>query len=165
MKELLQNFSIQQILIFIVLLAIAIKGVSSWFDWLKQKEESIFNKKKEKETLRQDIDNLIKSQEDMKCDINACQMQIKDTIEGISKAITILTNSDKDDIKAWITEKHHYFCYELGYIDDYSLDCIEKRYAHYKEEGGNTFIDHFMEEIRALPKVNGASLYVKKEDK
>ena len=28
------------------------------------------------------------------------------------------------------------------------------RYKHYKEEDGNTFIDSFMEDIRALPKVS-----------
>ena len=43
-------------------------------------------------------------------------------------------NSDKDAIKAFITREHHYFCYQKKWIDDYSLDCIEKRYEHYKEE-------------------------------
>ena len=56
----------------------------------------------------------------------------------------MLIESDKDDIKAYITREHHFFCYEQGWIDDFSLDCLEKRYAHYKIEGGNTFIDGFM---------------------
>jgi len=97
------------------------------------------------------------------------QKKVLDTLEShneqidkMSKAITILINSDKDDIKAWITEKHHYFCYELGYIDDYNFQCIEARYQHYKEEDGNTFIDSFMEDIRNLPKV---SVVNKKEHK
>ena len=80
--------------------------------------------------------------------------EINEQIDKMSKAITILINSDKDDIKAWITEKHHYFCYELGYIDDYNFQCIEARYQHYKEEDGNTFIDSFMDDIRALPKIS-----------
>ena len=164
MKDLLQNFSIQQILLFIVCLAIAIRGVGSWFDWVKEKEEKMLEKKNKHNALKESVDNLIKSQESMKCDINACQSQLKATIDGISKSITLLTESDKDDIKAWITEKHHHFCYELGYIDDYSLDCIEKRYSHYKEEGGNTFIDNFMEEIRALPKKSEVNLYSEKNE-
>jgi hypothetical protein len=36
--------------------------------------------------------------------------------------------SDKDSIKAFITKEHHYFCYEKGWIDDYNLDCLEKRF-------------------------------------
>ena len=159
MKDLLQNFSIDQIILFIVALAIAVRGVSSWFDWIKDKENKAIEKRNKKTALQESVNNLIKSQEDMKCEINECQEQMKETINDIGKAIHLLTESDKDDIKAWITEKHHYFCYELGYIDDYSLDCIEKRYGHYKEEGGNTFIDAFMEDIRALPKRNSTSLY------
>ena len=64
----------------------------------------------------------------------------------------MLIESDRDDIKSFITREHHRFCYQVGWIDDFSLDCIEKRYKHYKNEGGNTFIDGFMEELRALPK-------------
>jgi hypothetical protein len=29
---------------------------------------------------------------------------------------------------------------------------LEKRYQHYAEEGGNSFIENFMNELRALPK-------------
>lgn len=82
------------------------------------------------------------------------QAQTIDEIQHLKENITNLTASDKDDIKAWITEKHHHFCYEIKYIDDYSLDCIEKRYAHYVDEGGNSFIRTLMEEIRNLPKVS-----------
>ena len=85
-----------------------------------------------------------------------------DQIDKMARAVDILIASDKDDIKAWITEKHHYFCYDLGYIDDYNLQCIEARYKHYKEEDGNTFIDGFMGDIRALPIV---SVISKKENK
>lgn len=152
MKDLLSNYSVDQILLFIVLLAAAIKGVVSWIDWAKGRGEKIIEKKNKKTALEDNVNNLIKAQKNMESSINTCQVQIKDNIASIQKAIQILTESDKDDIKAWITEKHHYFCYQIGWIDDYSLDCIEKRYGHYKDEGGNTFIDELMEEIRALPK-------------
>lgn len=152
MKDLLNTYSVDQILLFIVLLAAAIKGVVSWIDWAKGRGEKIIQKKNKKTALEDSVNSLIKAQKDMEGSINSCQAQIKNTINDISKAITLLTESDKDDIKAWITEKHHYFCYQVGWIDDYSLDCIEKRYGHYKDEGGNTFIDELMEEIRALPK-------------
>ena len=152
MKDLLNTYSVDQILLFIVLLAAAIKGIVSWIDWARGRGEKIFEKKSKKTALQDSVNNLIQAQENMKNDISNCQIQLKHTIDDIKKAINLLTESDKDDIKAWITEKHHYFCYQIGWIDDYSLDCIEKRYGHYKDEGGNTFIDELMEEIRALPK-------------
>ena len=63
-----------------------------------------------------------------------------------------LPGYDKDDIKAWITQQHHYFCYELKCIDDFSLDCIEKRFKHYQDENGNSFVENLMNELRTLPK-------------
>ena len=64
----------------------------------------------------------------------------------------LLVESDKDDIKAFITREYHYFCEQKGWIDDYSMDCIERRYNHYLEERGNSFIAQLMEAIRALPR-------------
>ena len=73
-------------------------------------------------------------------------------LQDLSKKINLLIDSDKDDIKSFITRQHHYFCYKIGWIDDFSLDCVEKRYQHYADEGGNSFIEGFMDELRALPK-------------
>lgn len=78
--------------------------------------------------------------------------QIKTSIAQLSNKIDILVNSDKDAIKAFITRQHHYFCYDQGWIDDYSLDCIQRRYDHYRDEGGNSFIQDLMTEIKNLPK-------------
>jgi hypothetical protein len=64
----------------------------------------------------------------------------------------MLIDSDKDDIKAFITREHHYFCYQKGWVDDYSLDCVERRYAHYEQEGGNSFVEDLMKDLRKLPK-------------
>ena len=66
--------------------------------------------------------------------------------------LNLLLDSDRDAIKAHIVEKHHYFCYTKKYIDDYSLDCLEKRYEHYVAENGNSYVEDLMEELRALPK-------------
>ena len=74
--------------------------------------------------------------------------------DALQKSIEMLIESDKDDIKSWLVEKHHYFCYEKGYIDDYSLDCMERRYRHYADEGGNSYAATLMAEVRALPKMS-----------
>jgi hypothetical protein len=64
----------------------------------------------------------------------------------------MLIESDKDDIKSFITKEHHYYVEQKKWIDKFSLDCIEKRYKHYKDEGGNSFIEDLMGELRKLPK-------------
>lgn len=182
MPELLQNYSIEQIIIFIVVLAIAVKWCIDFFDWVKCKFDKIVKSKEEEEqekehideiehmhgedmemlmkiqdTQNEAIDKLTKAVKEM-LETNKIQNQNielnKEALNTLKESVHLLLVSDKDDIKAWITEKHHYFVYKLKYIDAYSLDCIEKRYAHYKDEGGNSFVADLMHDIRSLPKVS-----------
>lgn len=148
MLDLLKSYSLTDIAIFVVMLAFAIKGIVDFYDWAKKRIKEPIDKTYGEKEVHTKMLNTLESHNQQ--------------IEKMSKAIDILIASDKDDIKSWITEKHHYFCYELDYIDDYNYQCIEARYKHYKEEDGNTFIDSFMEDIRALPKI---SVINKKENK
>jgi hypothetical protein len=152
MLELLGTYSLTQIVTFIVLLAIAVKeGITLviWFkDLFKRKfkddmRNTVATKKQNEQMckVKEDIQLLIQNQE-----------KIFEEIELFKQKLEMIIESDKDDIKSWITEKHHFYCYERKWIDDYSMDCIERRYGHYKEEGGNSFIEELMNELRSLPK-------------
>ena len=37
-------------------------------------------------------------------------------------------------------------------MTDYSLNCLEKQYIHYPQEGGNSFIEQEMNELCILPR-------------
>ena len=150
MAELITNYSWSEIILFVIAFAAAIKGVVTFWDWGKDRLRKVYDK----EDKIEEIKSLIVENTKQINEFSNIQAQTIDEIQHLKENITNLTASDKDDIKAWITEKHHHFCYEIKYIDDYSLDCIEKRYAHYVDEGGNSFISALMEEIRNLPKVS-----------
>ena len=152
MAELITNYSWSEIILFVIAFAAAIKGVVTFWDWGKDRLRKVYDK----EDKMEEIKSLIVKNTKQMNEFSNIQAQTIDEIQHLKENITNLTASDKDDIKAWITEKHHHFCYEIKYIDDYSLDCIEKRYAHYVDEGGNSFISKLMEEIRNLPKVSDA---------
>ena len=147
MHDLLTNYSLEQIIMFVVILALALKGLIDFYDWAKKRFNAITTKEhlklNEKASIKEDIDKLYQ-----------IQVTQNESIDKLTQSVNLLLQSDKDEIKAWITEKHHYFCYEVKYIDDYSLDCIERRYAHYKEEGGNSFVADLMSDLRALKKVS-----------
>lgn len=149
MLDLLKSYSLTDITIFIVMLAFAVKGVVDFYDWAKNRITKTTSKQQSVEELHQKMMDTLELHNEQ--------------INKMAKLINILIKSDRDDIKAWITEKHHYFCYDLGYIDDYNLQCVEARYKHYKEEDGNTFIDELMKDIRALPIVS--AIHKKEEDK
>ena len=146
-EELFQRFALVDIIAILTLTGLAIKELVSFFDWVKQRTKGPVEKEiTRKQTMteaKEEIEELSSKQQE-------CEAKLND----IYKLVQILINSDKDDIKAWITEKHHFFCYQRGCIDDFSLDCIEKRYAHYQEENGNSFVGDMMKEIRALPRVS-----------
>ena len=150
MAELITNYSWSEIILFVIAFAAAIKGVVTFWDWGKDRLRKVYDKEDKIEEIKSLIVENIKQMNEF----SNIQAQTINEIQHLKENITNLTASDKDDIKAWITEKHHHFCYEIKYIDDYSLDCIEKRYAHYVDEGGNSFISTLMEEIRNLPKVS-----------
>ena len=150
MAELITNYSWSEIILFVIAFAAAIKGVVTFWDWGKDRLRKVYDK----EDKIEEIKSLIVKNTRQMNEFSNIQAQTINEIQHLKENITNLTASDKDDIKAWITEKHHHFCYDIKYIDDYSLDCIEKRYAHYVDEGGNSFISTLMEEIRNLPKVS-----------
>lgn len=143
MKELFSKYSVDEVVMFVIMLALAIKGLISFIDWAHDRLKQYFNKETKVSSVEEQLKQIIESQQ-----------ILSDKVDGISAQVETLFNSDRDDIKAWITEKHHYFCYKLGYIDDFNLNCIEKRYEHYKEENGNSFVADLMADIRRLPIVS-----------
>ena len=152
MLELLQHYSIPEIFLFIILLALAFKSAISFFEWLDERIKKIFNIKFGKISEKEKINKRIEDGEIFMTQLRKHQKHNDEALQNLSKKIDTLVESDRDDIKAYITKEHHKFCYDKGWIDDFSLDCLEKRFKHYADEGGNSFICNFMQELRALPK-------------
>lgn len=148
MKELLTKYSISDIVMFVVLLVLAIKEFVSIVDWAKERIKKVFDKsyheKEETEEMKKEIEDLEKFYGERK--------KVDDTFASIKAQISMLIESDKEDIKAYITDRHHFFVYDQGWVDDYSMECIEKRFAIYERENGNSFVRGLMDELRSLPK-------------
>lgn len=145
--NLLSQFTFPQIILFIILLLVAIKEVADFVDWVNGKfSKRDENLKTEYETEEEQEERLDKLETNVD--------ELTKNINHITDKVDLLVDSDRDAIKAYITREHHYFCYKVGWIDDYSLDCLEHRFEHYKEEEGNSFIEGLMNELRALPKTD-----------
>ncbi len=152
MLELINNYSLQDILIFLTIFALAIKGVVTFYDWAIERIRKVFHKENMEEKEKNQIQEHLKENYENIKQVSEQQQKLQSEINSITDKINLLIKSDRDDIKSFLTREHHYFCYQKKWIDDYSLECCEKRYKHYKDEGGNSFIEGFMEEMRALPK-------------
>ena len=158
MEELLTKYTLTEIILFIFVFATSLKGFFTLWDYFYDKIKKHFKEETEEEQDKIDIAKQLADISAQIENINAQhtldRQELIKKIDETNATISVLLASDKDDIKSWITEKHHYFCYECKCIDYQSLDCIEKRYRHYVDEGGNSYVADLMNEIRALPKVS-----------
>ena len=138
MEQLISRFTLNQIILFTIVLAMAIKSLVDFLDWIRKRaKEAVHEKQFPGQLAKKNEQELI---------------NIKQQIDNINKNINLLIQSDKDAIKYAIIKQHHYFCYDKKHIDDYSMECLERRYSHYKQEGGNSYIQDLMKELRDLPK-------------
>lgn len=145
MEELFQSYSVSDVVVFAVIFAVAIKESVTFFDWGKERLRKAFDKSSKSEQEKQAIEDRVDKLDKLCSETTAA-------FGKINKQIDMLIESDKEDIKSYIVKEHHYFVYTQGWIDDYSMECMERRFAVYRQEHGNSFIEGLMNEIRALPK-------------
>lgn len=161
MIELLSTLTLTEVFIFGALILIALKEVLTLYDFFKKRINSKYD---EENNEKQQIIEILEELKSLKNEIHNHEedyLQLYESIEELKdewnkkekeqqNTLKLLIKSDKDAIKSFIVKEHHHFI-EEEWIDDFSLDVIERRYTHYKEEGGNSYIHDLMQEIRELP--------------
>lgn len=150
MLELLSTYTITQILIFIVILGLAVKGIWDLVDFFVEKIKKHYNKNNEEEITRKSIFEQIEKVSEKLNKLSDDQQTIKTKIDEQQDFLDLLMDSDKDQLKSLIVTKYHHFIAQ-GWIDDFSMDSLEKNFQHYKDEGGNSYVHDLMNELRHLP--------------
>ncbi|MCD8397509.1 MAG: hypothetical protein LUD12_10100 [Lachnospiraceae bacterium] len=155
MEDLLTQYSIGDIMIFVILLAFAVKEAVTFYDWARDRVKKVTDKdyktKKEQEELEKQVEGLEKFYAE-KDRVDKGFDEIHEAIKKINSQIDMLIDSDKNDIKAYITREHHYYVHDKKWIDDYTMECIENRFLVYEKEHGNSFVETFVKELRRLPR-------------
>lgn len=153
LQTLLTDYSLESLLLIIVMLAVGVKVVSDLWDYFYGKVKSYFrtqNEEREKdESVIRSIDSIGKEVSELKSLIQEQQQMMRDLQEQNDITIERLQENER----SYIIDKHHHFCYEVGAIDDMNLASLERRYVYYKAHKGNTFVDGLMSELRALPRM------------
>ena len=163
MLQLLAAYSIQEIVTFFIMLVLAIKGGADLVDWFRDRYQRKFDKDYIHMTKQEHLEEhyrkcseqhaeFIERYSDVEKKIDSLAQNFNNRLDNLEKAIKQLTESDMHDIKGWIVEKHHHFTTK-GWVDDFTMDTLEKRYSDYKQEGGNSYVEGLMRELRALPHV------------
>lgn len=161
MLELLAQYSGTQIIVFVIGLAFAVKGGWDLIDYFKSKYNQKFNKDyttKQKEELLEQHYLACKKQHEESVEmytslgqkIDSFVESITSEVNNVNEKLNLLTQSDMHDIKSWIVEKHHKYM-RKGWVDDFTMDTIEKRYSDYVAENGNSYVGGLVTELRGLP--------------
>lgn len=161
MLELLSAFSVDQIVVYTIMLILAIKGGVDLVIWAKELYQKKFNKDhlklNQQEMLEQHYEDCeerhiesIKKYEALLSEIDSLTETMNTRVDRVEARLSQLTKSDMHDIKGWIVEKHHSLMIQ-GWVDDFTMDTLEKRYADYVSEDGNSYVKGLMTELRALP--------------
>ena len=161
MLDLLAAFSVQQIIVYSIMLLFAIKGIIDLVSYFKDLYNKKFNKdynvKKQTEVLEEHYNHCIEQHQESVKMYESLENKIDDWTQSvdakfnkIEDQLGLLMQSDMHDIKGWIVERHHRLM-KQGWVDDFTMDTLEKRYSDYKAEGGNSYIETLMNDLRKLP--------------
>lgn len=141
MQQLLNSYSPSQIIAFTIILIFAIKELVSFCDWANSRVRQQINKQDKPIEIEKITEQHSKELK-----------EIQDEFKSLKEILQILIQSDQDMIRLTIKKEHHFYVYQKGVIDAYSLDCIERLYERYVSEGGNTYVKELMKDLRELPK-------------
>lgn len=149
MEELLARFELTDIIIMLTLLIVGAEKLIKAIDWLRARFRKSYD---EENTLREEVEDLNKFYEEKKV-VDEGFAKVNERIDKVCDLVDMLVESDKESIKAYITERHHFFVQELKWIDYHSMDCLERRFSIYEREHGNSFVEDLMNDLRQLPKM------------
>lgn len=183
---LFSNYSFEQIVIAVIVGLLVIKVITELIKYFYDKFRNYFGMKTKKETwehntsedlsyIKDKVDYLETAADQRKERLIAVENKIIEN-EAHDKKISEQMDELMDDMKlvherlqentrSFLIDSHHKFCNDIQGIDDQSLQSMERRYLYYKAAGGDSFIDTLMDEVRALPRINYATIKREMRDK
>ena len=88
MVELLQHYSLSDILMFTILLALAIKSLISFFDWMQQHVKKIFNKEHFKINEKEELERRLQRGSEVMTTLKANQETTDTILNDLSAKIS-----------------------------------------------------------------------------
>ena len=136
MVQFFQQYTIEATIIFLFMFGTALKQGYELVQYFRNKTVDHVDKiREQEEALEQVIKNM---------------QQQKKQLQSITDKIDELLVSDKDSIKSWIVMLYKQYKKDPSGLDSMQMDLLERRFSHYKQEGGNSYIDNLMQELREI---------------
>lgn len=136
MVQFFQQYTLEATIIFLFMFGTALKQGYELVQYFRNKTVDHVDKIREQEEALEQV-------------INNMQQQQKQ-LQSITDKIDELLVSDKDSIKSWIVMLYKQCKKDPSGLDSMQMDLLERRFSHYKQEGGNSYIDNLMQELREI---------------
>lgn len=161
MGELLGTFSLETI---IIILCVAVPAIIKGINWVIKTVSAANKRKKELKGIgaqelleEQEIEDRFEAGEERISELESEEKQLKTLLKKQQQQIDLLIQSDELDIKAWIKQQHEHWTH-IGAIDSESLSLVLDRFQVYTKEGGNSWAERMVKDIKALPIVTAIEL-------
>lgn len=136
MVQFFQQYTLEATIIFLFMLGTALKQGYELVQYFRNKTFNHVDKiREQEETLEKVIKNIQQQQKQL---------------QSITDKIDELLASDKDSIKSWIVMLYKQYKKDPSGLNSMQMDLLERRYSHYKKEGGNSYVDNLMQELREI---------------
>lgn len=118
----------------------------------KSKEELIAEGRRQAQAEQQ-LNQRFENGEDRITALEEEEADAEKRIAALEAKVDLLMESDQQAIKAWIKAQHDKWM-PKKYIDNYTLQLLDKRYAIYVKENGNSWAEDMVNDLRALTVVS-----------
>lgn len=136
MVQFFQNYTIEATLVFLFMLGVALKQGFELFQYFRNKAVDQVDKVRDREQ------EFTRALEQLATQNNQ--------LMKINEKIDQLLASDKNAIKSWIVMFYKRYKRDPSGLDSMQMDLLERRFYHYKRQGGNSYIDNLMQELREI---------------
>lgn len=152
-NELFSNFSLEEILMFVILFFMATKVVGELFDYFYKKLKNYFGEKDEAEerleAILQRLDKIEENNIARNEELINIQARRDEQIASIQQSIHALFQRMQASDRSYILEKIH-ACEAEGTISDAALQDILNRYEAYSSEEEDAFLAKKIEDVKKL---------------
>ncbi len=136
MVQFFQQYTLEATIIFLFMFGTALKQGYELVQYFRNKTFNHVDKiREQEETLEQVVKNIQQQQKQL---------------QSITDKIDELLASDKDSIKSWIVMLYKQYKKDPSGLNAMQMDLLERRHSHYKKEGGNSYVDNLMQELREI---------------
>lgn len=136
MVQFFQNYTIEATLVFLFMLGTALKQGFELVQYFRNKAVDQVDKVRDREQGAARASEQLATQ-------NTELMKINEKIDQ-------LLVSNEDSIKSWIVTLYKQRKKDPSRLDSMQMDLLERRFAHYKKLGGNSYVDNLMQELREI---------------